>query len=375
MDNSFITDQHLSRRKKKHFQEKSRHVPRQQAFHNVYNLRWLLKTQPSDNSGQKKPAGEQLRAYLDTITGFFVQLPKQFFLGLIIFFIIGSLVAIAAITYIPPPDPPEDILSREHGSLIISAVEDGDIIPLDLTETFAWEYYTVQPGDAVETLARRHDLSLDAIIASNNLQNVRRLQAGQRIRIPNMDGIPYTVRSGDNYTSIAASMGIPLEAILDANDIQDDTISAGTVLFLPGARMDRTELRRALGELFIWPLSGRISSGFGWRNDPFTGLRSFHAALDIVVPTGTAVRASTDGRVSSTGYNSLYGNFIIISHSDDYQTMYAHLSRILVRRGSQVNQGAIIAQSGNSGRSTGPHLHFAVYKNKRAINPLDVLNK
>jgi len=190
-----------------------------------------------------------------------------------------------------------------------------------------------------------------------------------------MDGIPYTVKTGDSYTKIAFSYGVPLEAILDANDIQDDSITAGTVLFIPGAKMDKTELRRALGHLFIWPLQGKQSSGFGWRNDPFSGFRGFHAGLDISVPAGTSVKASADGRVTATGYNTVYGNFIIISHSEDYQTMYAHLNRILVKNGSYVNQGTIIALSGNSGRSTGPHLHFSIYKNKRAINPLEALNK
>jgi murein DD-endopeptidase MepM/ murein hydrolase activator NlpD len=276
--------------------------------------------------------------------------------------------------YIPDPEPPEDSVIREQQSFPVRPVS-GDEIPLDMTEVFAWQNYTVEPGDAVETIARRYDLSMDAVIASNNLRNVRRLQAGQTIRIPNMDGIPYTVKNGDSYVQIAASFEVPLEAVLDANDIQSDDINAGLVLFIPGAKMDRTALREALGELFVWPISGRRTSAFGCRNDPFTGVRSYHAAMDIAAPTGTAVRVSSDGRVSSVGYNAVYGNFIIITHSREYQTMYAHLNRVLVKTGSYVDQGTIIARSGNTGRSTGPHLHFAVYKNKRAINPLEVLNQ
>jgi murein DD-endopeptidase MepM/ murein hydrolase activator NlpD len=190
-----------------------------------------------------------------------------------------------------------------------------------------------------------------------------------------MDGIPYTVRRGDSYAKIAASMDVPLEAILDANDIQSDAISAGTVLFIPGAKMDKAALRQALGEQFIWPISGRRTSSYGWRNDPFTGIRSFHAGQDIAAPAGTAVKAAAGGRVSATGYNAVYGNFIIITHSPEYQTMYAHLSKILAVNGAPVSQGAVIGRVGNTGRSTGAHLHFSVYKNKRAINPLEVLNK
>jgi len=303
------------------------------------------------------------------------KLPRKFFITAFICLGLGFLMVFTGIAYIPPPDPPEDSIVREHVTGIAPSDDMGDSIPLDLTEVFSWQSYQVRPGDSVEAIARRYGLSIDAVIASNNLRNVRRLRAGDTIRIPNMDGIPYTVQNGDSYKKIAASFDVPLEAILDANDIQNDSISSGTILFIPGAKMDKTALRQALGELFIWPLSGKLSSGFGWRNDPFTGLRSFHAGLDVSVPSGTAIRASSDGKISAVGYNSIYGNFVIVTHSTEYQTMYAHLNRVLVRNGAVVTQGAIIAQSGNTGRSTGPHLHFSVYKNNRAINPLEVLSR
>ncbi|MDR2211381.1 MAG: M23 family metallopeptidase [Spirochaetaceae bacterium] len=299
--------------------------------------------------------------------------------------ILGTLALAWGLSYIPDPDPPEDTLARDvmaggftRGFSGPSAppMEEWDEIPLDVTETFAWQEYLVRSGDSVEGIARRFGLSLDAVIASNNLRNVRReLRAGQKIRIPNMDGIPYTVKAGDSYAKIAGSLEVPLTAILDANDIQSDDISAGTVLFIPGAKMDRNELRQALGELFILPVNGRQTSPFGWRIDPFSRTRSFHAGLDLSSPMGTPVKASADGRVSATGTNAVYGNFIILTHGGDYQTMYAHLSRILVRGGVYVNQGEIIGRVGSTGRSTGPHLHFSVYKNKRAINPLEVLNR
>jgi len=288
---------------------------------------------------------------------------------------------LARVNYIPEPEPPEDAAVQENpigkvppADLPADAGE-GDIIPLDMTEVFAWQSYSVKNGDSVEGIAKRFGLSLDAIIASNNLRHVKELKAGQRIRIPNMDGIPYTVKNGDSYAGIASAQKVPLEAILDANDIQSEEIKAGTVLFIPGAKMDKAALRQALGSFFVWPLAGKRSSPFGWRNDPFTGARSFHAGQDISTPMGTPVKASSDGRVSATGFNAVYGNFVIVSHSNDYQTMYAHLNRILVKTGAYVTQGTVIARSGNSGRSTGPHLHFSVYKNKRAINPLDVVNK
>ena len=251
---------------------------------------------------------------------------------------------------------------------------DGEI-PLDLNETFEWSNYTVRRGDTISQLALDFSISMDAIIASNNISNARSLREGEILRIPNMDGLPYTVRQGDTLLGISNSMGVPLEAILDANDIQSDIINPGMSMFIPGARMNREDLRMALGEaLFIHPLRGaRMSSGYGWRNDPFTGERRFHAAIDLAAPQGTPIRAARDGTVSAMGFDRNLGNYIIISHAGGYQTVYAHLHSFSVRRGDTVRQGVQIGTVGSTGRSTGPHLHFAIIRNGRAINPLDFL--
>ncbi|MDR2403362.1 MAG: M23 family metallopeptidase [Spirochaetaceae bacterium] len=249
-----------------------------------------------------------------------------------------------------------------------------EAIPLDLMETFEWKSYTVQKGDSVSGIAVKFALSMDAIIASNGITNVKRLAAGQAIRIPNMDGIPYTVQRGDSLAKISALQGVPLEVILDANDIQQDTITEGTVLFIPGARMRKEDLKLALGDFFIYPIRGRLSSPYGWRNDPISGVRRYHAAIDLAAALGTPIKAAMDGVIATVGTNSVYGKYIIISHSNGFQTMYAHLSVVSVSQGARVNQGAKIGEVGTTGYSTGPHLHFAVYKNGRAVNPLDFLH-
>jgi murein DD-endopeptidase MepM/ murein hydrolase activator NlpD len=233
----------------------------------------------------------------------------------------------------------------------------------------------VKKGDSISKIAAAFSISMDAIIASNSIANARRLREGETLRIPNMDGIPYTVKKGDSLSKISSSQGVPLEVILDANDLQSSVITQGTVLFIPGARMRSEDLKLALGELFIYPIRGRLTSPYGWRNDPISGVRRFHAALDLAAPIGVPVKAAMDGRVSATGTNATYGNFIILSHSGGYQTMYAHLNAVSVKQGDYVNQGAPIGEVGNTGYSTGPHLHFAVYKNGRVVNPLDFLSQ
>jgi murein DD-endopeptidase MepM/ murein hydrolase activator NlpD len=139
--------------------------------------------------------------------------------------------------------------------------------------------------------------------------------------------------------------------------------------------MPAEDLRLALGELFVYPIRGRLTSSFGWRLDPISGVRRFHAALDLAASTGTTVKAAMDGRIATVGYNATYGNYIIMSHSGGYQTLYAHLHSVSVRKDAAVNQGSKIGEVGNTGYSTGPHLHFAVFRNGKAVNPLDYLHQ
>ncbi|MDR1302623.1 MAG: M23 family metallopeptidase [Treponema sp.] len=266
----------------------------------------------------------------------------------------------------------QNLASYAGISVPASTVPD-EIIPLNLVEAFAWESYKVKKGDSVSKIAVNHALSIDAVVASNYISNAKLLREGEILRIPNMDGIPYTVKKGDSLSKISSTMGVPLEVILDANDIQSETLTLGKVLFIPGAKMRSEDLKLILGDTFIYPIRGRLTSPFGWRNDPISGVRRYHAALDLAAATGTPIKAAMDGRVSSVGLNSVYGKFIIISHANGYQTMYAHMSATSVNQGALVSQGTKIGEVGSTGYSTGPHLHFAIYKNGRAVNPLDFL--
>ncbi|SDN33770.1 Rod binding protein [Desulfonauticus submarinus] len=121
---------------------------------------------------------------------------------------------------------------------------------------------------------------------------------------------------------------------------------------------------------FIWPVNGRISSGFGWRLDPFTATRAWHSGVDIAVPIGTEVRACMSGKVVFAGEKSGYGNLVIIKHKNGIASYYAHNSKLLVEKGQFVRFGQKIALSGDSGRSTGPHLHFELRNGDIALNPL-----
>jgi hypothetical protein len=118
---------------------------------------------------------------------------------------------------------------------------------------------------------------------------------------------------------------------------------------------------------------GYYSSGFGDRVDPFTGKKKLHPGLDICVPVGTDVCVTADGIVSSAGYRVGFGRTIEVDHGNGLSTVYAHNSKLLVGRRERVARGQVIALSGNSGRSTAPHLHYEVRRNGAPINPINYI--
>lgn len=123
-----------------------------------------------------------------------------------------------------------------------------------------------------------------------------------------------------------------------------------------------------------WPtLSKRLTSNFGYRTDPFTGRASFHAGIDIGAKQGDPVYAAAAGEIITTAQDNSHGKYIIIQHPGGLQSWYLHLSKISVSEGDFIKKGQTIGQVGNTGRSTGPHLHFEIVKNGKTIDPLPYL--
>jgi murein DD-endopeptidase MepM/ murein hydrolase activator NlpD len=120
----------------------------------------------------------------------------------------------------------------------------------------------------------------------------------------------------------------------------------------------------------IRPANGWMSSRFGYRISPFTGKREMHRGIDIATKMGAPIVAPADGIVTFTGRNGGYGKTLVIKHGHGLKTKYAHLKKALVKKGQYVKRGETIALVGNSGRSTGPHLHYEVHLNKVAVDPL-----
>lgn len=235
--------------------------------------------------------------------------------------------------------------------------------------------YRVKNGETLGGIARKFNLSLGTLISFNKINDVRKVRVGSELRIPSADGIIYTVVRGDSLEGISKRHQSNINKICDYNNLASEVIQIGQQLFLPGASIDTYSLDRALGRLFIAPTKGRLTSGFGYRPDPFTGRRTMHNGLDIANIIGTPIVASKSGKVIYVDNRPKgYGNVVILKHDEGYQTLYAHMNTIIVRQNEWVTQGQKIGTMGSSGRSTGTHLHFSIFKNNIPQNPLNYVH-
>jgi murein DD-endopeptidase MepM/ murein hydrolase activator NlpD len=233
-----------------------------------------------------------------------------------------------------------------------------------------YDSHTVKSGDNISVLAVDYGLNQDTIISINKITNSRLLQIGKVLKIPNQDGVLHNVKNGETLSSIAEKYKADEKTIQTINELFSENIIAGKDLFIPGAKLDWVSLQEINGDLFIWPVNGAITSPYGYRRDPFnSGRNSFHTGIDIRGNMGTPIKAAMGGRVSQVGTDNVLGNYVIISHHSGYRTLYGHMSVIRTRTGAYVAQGELIGNVGSTGLSTGPHLHFTVYKNGVTVNP------
>lgn len=237
----------------------------------------------------------------------------------------------------------------------------------------SYQRYRVKSNENIKSIARKFGLLEDTIILCNNIKSSNSLKPGDIIEIPNQDGRLIRVSKNDSLLKIANRYGVKWEDIVDVNDISSSQISAGLRIFIPGSKMTQYEKNKFYELTYIWPVKGVISSYFGQRIDPITGGYGYHTGIDIKNFYGTPIRATVGGIVSYVGFNNVYGNYIEIKHNSEIVSVYAHLSAILVKEGDEIKQGQIIGRLGNSGRSTGPHLHFEIRKNGKFVDPLKIL--
>ena len=236
--------------------------------------------------------------------------------------------------------------------------------------------YRVRDDDTLFSVASRFNVPYDAIATLNGLDHAAGELSGRLLLIPSQPGV-----------FLALDHPSELDRLLDAwrSSLTDSptgvkltvTRPSGpeTLLFFSGERFHPLERAFFLGILFRFPLPKAVlTSSFGIRANPFTGHPTFHAGIDLAAPTGTEVYAARDGIVVQIGANDrIYGNFVRLDHGDGYETVYGHLSAVLVSLHQQLRSGTILGRVGSTGMSTGPHLHFEIRRKGHPEDPVPLL--
>ena len=278
-------------------------------------------------------------------------------------------------------------------------------------------YHIVQKGEDIFTVLKMYQIDIVDLIDMNDLDDLVVIE-GEKIYLTKNQKktvheekkptkIPefHIIRYGDNLTKISKKYGVSISDLKKNNNLNSDNIQAGRKLFLKNAnpayakesvtstpkkvspkssksktskkvtsKKAKKEIPKKVASIntknlkkVYLPVKGIVTSEYGMRN------KRIHKGIDIAGKVGTPIHAALDGTVAYTGKQKGYGNVVILKHKNDVMTIYAHNNANLVRKNDKIKKGQPIATLGNSGRSTGPHLHFEYRLNGKAINPRKIL--
>jgi murein DD-endopeptidase MepM/ murein hydrolase activator NlpD len=290
-----------------------------------------------------------------------------------------------------PPTP----ISLPQGDLPV--INDNSLAPLPNPRTYqtkppvhAFVMHEVARGETPNIIANQYGISADTLLGGNTWlsQESNQLQVGAQLVILPVDGVLHKVRAGETLESIAELYRVTPDAIIAyaPNNLEFPfyRLVPESELLIPGASIGqffftapKSVATNASGQpqwtvfgtgSYIWPINGRCITQF---------YNGFHPGLDVGSTEGAPVYASDTGTVTyasfAAGTYYDYGNLIVINHGNGFETFYAHLSSISVFPGQTVSQGELIGYTGNTGRSSGPHIHFEIRDRDFRLNPLDRL--
>ena len=233
--------------------------------------------------------------------------------------------------------------------------------------------YVRRPTDDLFSLNARLGLRYDTLATLNGCAGKDDLASRSRILIPSQDGLfvndPPKGELEEMVLATRLAAGKrPLKLVVERDGKRQP------VSYFPDDTFSSVERAYFLRILYRNPIDkGYITSMYGWRADPFTGSREFHAGLDIGAGEGTPVHAAREGRVAEVGQNDVLGRYVVLAHPGGYQTVYGHLSSINATIGEEVTTGSIVGAVGHTGMATGPHLHFEVRTRAGTLDPLQLI--
>lgn len=290
----------------------------------------------------------------------------------------------------PDPTKGEADLGLTEGSALIAEAGPGGSAPdtPSIRETSSIASYTVEDGDTLSQIAADYGVSVNTILWANNLTIKSTIKPGMTLVILPVSGIQHTIISGETLASLATKYHAQADEIATYNGLASgDTLVAGEKIIIPGGELATTvstgsatgsSLKQGGGLKTIIANPYKGGSGAadnGYYGNPLPGgilTQGIHGwnAVDIGAPAGTPIYAAASGIVvvaqANGGWNGGYGNYVVLSHANGTQTLYAHMSRVAASMGASVSKGQIIGYVGRTGEATGNHLHFEV---RGAANP------
>lgn len=236
--------------------------------------------------------------------------------------------------------------------------------------------YTVRSGDTLAEIAEMFDVTVNTILWANDMTKGSSLKVGQSLVILPISGVMHTVAKGDTLNTIAKKYKGDIDEIASFNDLKvSDKLAIGDKIMIPDGDASSAIRPATSGAGTSKLIPGSSGPSYeGYYMKPFIGghkTQGIHGynGVDYGMPVGTPLYASAAGTViiaKNSGYNGGYGDYVVIQHGNGTQTVYGHMSSVSVAPGQKLVQGQLIGYSGNTGKSTGPHLHFEI---RGAKNP------
>ncbi len=264
-----------------------------------------------------------------------------------------------------------DITIVDGSALLPEEGPAGTIADIEKPKNATISVYIVRPGDTLSGIAQMFGVSASTILWANDLPRASTIRVGQSLTILPVTGIKYTVKKGDTLASIAKKYSGDAEEIASFNGLEGGTLALGAEIIIPDGEITVAAAPAKSGSVTaaahnVGPKGTTQQVGYYMR--PISGgtrTQGIHGynGVDIGAPIGTPILASATGDVivaKASGYNGGYGSYVVIQHGNGAQTLYSHASSVIVSVGQHVEQGQVIGYVGQTGKATGPHLHFEI---------------
>jgi len=225
--------------------------------------------------------------------------------------------------------------------------------------------HRVVRGETLTRISYKYGLSPSTLISVNELKTPDDVKNGRILIVPYIDGIRVDVSTGESSEDLALRFGTTEDKV--------QLIPGSSDYFISGVSSLEGTLASFTRDVFLYPVSGRILTGFGESIDTLTGIGFESEGLDLYAAEGTSVKASRGGTVILTGNHSSYGLYVMMSHAGGWKSFYGHMSRVDVAPGDKLESGTVLGLTGRSGTARSPRLYFALIRDDESVDPLDYL--